>query len=162
MVGLYSYCMRRTSSQCIMHRVQGCAITGSKVSGMVDKAPWCWRIFIKQIRYISKNKHYSLWSSSPTSELSIILRRRRQVLSTVDDHSLSITLIVQLCAQHDDDWVRWTRCVVHQSQPKLVFRILDTSVNKQHSCKMINWLSFFYYDNNEPTIEFTHIHTQYR
>jgi len=45
------------------------------------------------------------------SDALIILQRhvdRGQVLSTLqstDDRRLSITLGVQLCAQHDDDWV---------------------------------------------------------
>ena len=72
-----------------MHKVWGRASTGSKASGLGDKAPWSCRIFIKQIQNlsISENKRNSLWSFSSTSELRIISRRhvdRRQVLLTVD------------------------------------------------------------------------------
>ena len=73
-----------------MHKVRGRASTGSKASGVGDKALWSWRIFIKQIRNscISQHKHNSLWNFS-TSELRIISRQRvdvdrRQVLSAVD------------------------------------------------------------------------------
>jgi len=92
-----------------MHRVQVCAYTRFKASGLGDKAPWSWSTFGKQMRNlnISKNKHKFLWSFSWASELRIILWRhvdRCQVLSTVD-HCLSITLSVQLYAHRDDDWV---------------------------------------------------------
>jgi len=71
---------------------------GSGPRGLVStgcKAPWSWRIFIKQIQNlnISKHKHNSFWSFSPTSELGIISRwhvDRCQVLSTIDRRPLPV------------------------------------------------------------------------
>jgi len=50
-----------------IHKVRHHASTGSKASGVGDKTPWSWRIFIKQIRNsnISKEKRNSLWSCFP-------------------------------------------------------------------------------------------------
>jgi len=62
---------------------------------------------IKQIQNltISKHKHNSLCSLSTTSELRIILRLHVANQQSTDNCRLSITLSVQLCVQHDDNWV---------------------------------------------------------
>ena len=94
-----------------LHRVWDRASTGSKAFGLGDKAPQSQRIFIKQIwnSNISKHNCNSLWSFSPTSELrifrdgtSIVAKCCQQ---SIDDRRLWITLSVQLCAKHDDDWM---------------------------------------------------------
>jgi len=59
-VGLYSRALDFES----MHRVQGHASTGSKASGLEDKAPWSSRIFIKQIQNSNKNKRNSVWTKN--------------------------------------------------------------------------------------------------
>ena len=110
-----------------MHRVWGRASSGSKATGLGDKALWCWRIFVRQIQnlIISKHNDNFLWSFSPTSELRMIWWRhndRCQVLSTVN-HCLLIPLNVQLCAQHDDDWVG---CNVSQSLLVLTMLVVDS------------------------------------
>ena len=97
-----------------MHRVWGHASTGSKASGLGVKAHWSWRMFIKQLQNSNVSKH-SLWSSSPNSELRIILQQHidhHQMLSTdykrqqsTNDCRRLIILSVQLCAEHDGDWV---------------------------------------------------------
>jgi len=103
----------------------GRAATGSKASGLGDKAPWSCRIFIKQIRNsnISKHKCNSLWSFSQTSDLRIISWwhiDRRQVLSTVDrwlspvDHNWASGFMHSMMMTGCDA----TRCMVHCCQLK--------------------------------------------
>ena len=70
-----------------MYRFCSHASTGSKASSLEDKAPWSSRIFIKWTGKlnISKHKHSSLWSFSPTCGLRIISQwhvDHRQVQST--------------------------------------------------------------------------------
>jgi len=57
-----------------VHRVQGHASTGSKASGLGTKPPEAVEYLSKKTKfeYLPKNKHNSLWSFSPTSELRII------------------------------------------------------------------------------------------
>ena len=107
-VNLYRHCVRGTSSQCIVPR--SCLHWIHSFWSM-GQNPWSWRIFIKHIWNLNvfKNMHNSLWGFSPTSELRIILWRHtdcRQVCQQwTNNHCLSISVSIQICAQHDDDWV---------------------------------------------------------
>jgi len=95
----------------------GRASTGSKASGLGDKAAWsCRKIFLKRIRHsnISKDMRDSLWSFSAMYELRIYSRRhvdRHQVLSTIDRRPSPVdhTQRPALCTARW--WLGVTQCV---------------------------------------------------
>jgi len=111
------------------------ASSGFKVADLGDKAPWSWRIFIKQIRNLNSSKNIlsSFWSFSPTSGLTVILRQRWLLPSVVNSRPTAVA-----CRSHSvSSFVHsmiTTRCdttchVARWCQPRFVLLL---HVKKRH------------------------------